>query len=171
MLIVLAVFLILALIFFMSSNHAMVKTKISRVLQEEKELASALQVYQNDYMDVPTQAQGWNRLVSAGSYMSAIPNDPFNQIGSGPHLYIYISDLSAAHRCLVVSVGPDGRSDFQDALDAYRTANGGMTLSGTDWMRPTLMSPAQASQFITQYTYDPTNGTTSAGDIIRVIQP
>jgi type II secretory pathway pseudopilin PulG len=170
MLIVLAVFLILAIIFFMSSNYAMVKTKYSRALTEEKELISALQLYQNENMDVPTQAQGWPLLKSAGKFMTTIPVDPFNQVGSGTHEYVYISDLSAAHRCLVVSVGPDGRSDLQDALDAYRTSNGGMSLSGTDFLRPTLMSPAQANDFISRYTYDPTNGTTSSGDVVRVIQ-
>ena len=170
MMAVLAVFLILAIVFFMSSTHAMVKARLSRVLREEKDLVSALQFYQLQYSELPDQEQGWDKLTSMVAFMSRIPDDPFKHASAEKREYIYISDLSQDHRCLIVSVGPDGKSDVEEALD--RKSRSAIRLAETNWpYRSRLMSPDAARKFIILHSYDPTNGTTSRGDIITSYEP
>lgn len=166
MLVVLAVFSILAIMFFFSSNTAIVKTKLSRVMQEEKFLARALQSYEGDYLDVPTQLQGLSRLKSPVAYLSKIPTDPFNKAAKDTREYGYISDLSPNHRWIIVSVGPDGESDIQNAIDEINQGKD-VKQSNSPWpYRASLMTPAEAKEFISRYSYDPTNGSISKGDII-----
>lgn len=166
MMVVLVVFSLLAAIFFLSSSHALVKTRLSRALSEERVLASALQRYEAEYLDVPSQNQGLAYLVNApNTYLSQIPLDPFTQPGKEPQHYYYLRSLSSVHRWLIVSAGPDGHADLKDATDALVRQK--VQLSGTSWGNQPLLTPDEARLFITAHTYDPTNGTISSGDIIK----
>jgi prepilin-type N-terminal cleavage/methylation domain-containing protein len=167
MLVVLFVFAILAIMFFFSTNTAIVKAKNTRARQEEKDLAKALNWYESEYLDIPTQNQGLSRLKSTLGYMKRIPIDPFNQ-SSGNREYGYVSDLSDNTRWVIISVGPDGEADVQKAIDDMRKLKD-VKQSNSPWpFRQALMTNSEAKEFVTRYSYDPTNGSVSKGDIITL---
>jgi type II secretory pathway pseudopilin PulG len=164
MLIVLAVFLILATIFIFSSQTAMVKTKLARTMQEQKLLARALDTYEADTSMVPTDAQGFGALPQ--TVLSRVPDDPFHSDRTKP-TYQYFSHLSDRYKWVVVSVGPDGVSDVSSVLKDWRNAQ--VVLTGAPPAEGTaLMTNAEADALIRARTYDPTNGSVSAGDVITV---
>jgi prepilin-type N-terminal cleavage/methylation domain-containing protein len=87
MLVVLAVFLILAAIFFMSSRGVIVKTKVSKARHEMREIDGALNVYHTTYSKFPTEAQGVLELVGPQKSLSEEPRDPFEEHGGGYQYY------------------------------------------------------------------------------------
>jgi type II secretory pathway pseudopilin PulG len=162
MLLVLAVFLILAIIFVFSSQSAMVKTKLSRVYQEQNMLARALNMYEADNARVPLDKQAWKALDIN------VPSDPFNKDQTDSK-YKYLSRLSNRYKWVVVSVGPDGVSDLARALEELKSTQ--PTLSGSQGEESVLLKDHQADRLIREHRYDPTNGSVSAGDIITVYGP
>jgi type II secretory pathway pseudopilin PulG len=171
MLVVLAVFMMLAVMFFFSSNMAITKTKLARVMQDQKSLVNALVSYEGEYFEVPTDAQGLSAVVhSPVSMLSQIPNDPFAKATANlrRQQYGYYSDISpTTYRWILVSVGPDGEADLDHALMRMRK-QGSRGAAKPTGERLILMGDKEAHDFITFYTYDPTNGTNSKGDVITV---
>jgi type II secretory pathway pseudopilin PulG len=164
MLIVLLVFSILAIMFFFSSNLAITKTKLSRVNQDQKTLLQALRSYESEYYSVPADSQGLAVVThNPVSYLSRIPVDPFTP-SSRAQEYGYFSDLSANYRWILVSVGPDGQPDIDRALAKLRGGSGAAIRP--NGRRQLLMSDKDAQEFIIKYSYDPTNGASSPGDVI-----
>lgn len=165
MLIVCAVFSILALIFIFSSREAMIKTRISRVLQEERMIASALDAYEAEFREIPLNGTQMEVLLRAHRYISIIPDDPFTLSDGEPIPYDFYGYMSPKHKFFIVSIGPDEVPDVQNALSeimSKRVVMLGSPLTGGQLM----FSDNEAADFINQYRYDPTNGTTSSGDII-----
>lgn len=81
-------------------------------------------------------------LTTPVSYLTHLLPDPFSPGASRP--FAYFGDC---HGYLVWTTGPDGKFDI-------------------DWTKyDTSVPPTEA--FKTQYTYDPTNGVVSSGDIWR----
>lgn len=171
LLVVSAVFSILAIMFFFSSSHAIIKTKLSRALQEEKIIANALRSYEVDNYDIPTEEQGLGKLESGPlKYLTQLPLDPFTLGSSSPKSYVYVCDVTTMERCMIVSVGPDGDLDIDKVVgDLKRKSEGSMHLSAATWpFRKVLMTPEEIKAFVAQYSYDPTNGSMSNGDIITL---
>lgn len=176
MLVVLAVFMMLAVMFYFSSNLAITKTKLARVSKEQKDLARELVVYEGTYAgEYPTDSQGLSAVVSAPiSMLKRVPPDPFASTVSQSQEYGYYSDLSQNFRWILVSVGPDGVPDVDRALVRQRKREGGRGgRGGRGAIRPVdghymRMSDKEAEEFIAWNSYDPTNGARSKGDIITV---
>lgn len=162
MLVVLAVFSILAIMFFFSTNMAITKSKMSRVLHEQKVLANALTRYEGEYFDVPQYSL--LPLATNFNYLTSLPRDPFNVNGLNGGEYNYVGDFAPNKRWLIVSVGPDGDSDVQDAI--YKIKQSDPTRLLHNGKRTPLLSPEEAREFIATHSYDPTNGVQSDGDII-----
>lgn len=187
MLVVLAVFCILAIMLFFSSNLAITKTKLAVAMNDQKLLTQALFTYEGEYAAVPDDTQGLDAVTHAGLKITQIPNDPFTPSGQ-PQEYGYYSDLSPSYRWIIVSVGPNGHSDIDQPLTLLRkqaeaareaalrallgSRRGGhgaaMRPSSINIPRQPLMSDKEAHDLIIENTYDPTNGVNSAGDVITV---
>lgn len=165
MLIVLAVFSILTIMFLLSSNHAMVRTRISRVMQEQRMLSGALTNYQTDRMLLPDEQIGMAVLTTPISYVSTLPKDPFSLAHGENKTYSYFPYLSLDHKWIIISVGPDGDSDCDEylaELEKNQPKVHGASIGG----HRILMTPKDAERFIREFSYDPTNGVVSNGDVI-----
>lgn len=165
MLVVLAVFSILTIMFLLSSNHAMVRTRISRVMQEQRMLSGALTNFQTDRMVLPGADLGMLVLTTPISYLSTLPKDPFSLAQGKNEAYSYTPYLSLEHKWVIVSVGPDGDADCELYLAKVQEdlpPVHGASISG----HRILMSAREADLFIRQFSYDPTNGVVSDGDVI-----
>jgi type II secretory pathway pseudopilin PulG len=167
MLIVLAVFAILAIMFVISSNMAITKTRYARALQEQQRtIAQALQRYTADHMGLPSEEAGLAALTeSQNQYLAAIPRDIFLANRGRDGAYQYFTHVGpGSYQALVVSVGPDGVSDVERELSALRSG-GGVVLAGTS-RRMMFGTAREAGEFIIKHSYDPTNGSISGGDVI-----
>ena len=96
----------------------------------------------------PTFAGG--QLTTPIAYLSSYFSDPFAEVKNTP--YCYYSDGKSVY--LTWSPGPDGKFDITKGNVAQ------------------MIDPAthQPTAALTELTYDPTNGTKSAGDIWRIKQ-
>lgn len=166
MLIVLAVFIVLAGLFILSSREVLSKTRVARVRQEQKVLAGALYDYRGVKNDFPTEKQGLADLLVSGRYVSSIPKDPFSREDE-PAYHYYRLPIAGPGRTLVtllISVGPDGVLDFDPVrllLDgAGFSAAGGVSDSSV------VYPPKLIDLGLIMNQYDPTNGIHSRGDII-----
>jgi hypothetical protein len=165
MMVVLVVFSVLALIFIFSSQHAMVKTRMSRVMSEQRMLSSAMGYYEADYRRIPTDRQGLDALINPVAYIARVPEDPFAQASGESQPYFYFGYISLVnHRAtwMIVSIGPDGDADCEPALDELRGGLAGPSRNGP----VTIMEPEEVLDFIVKHSYDPTNGMVSDGDVI-----
>lgn len=172
MMVVLVVFGVLVIMFVLSSNQAMVKTKLSRVLSDTNMLSRAIANYDADNLGVPSDDLGLQALSTGPrKYLVSLPIDPFAKGANEKRSYEYLSHLSDRHHSLIISVGPDGDSDLLSALfdsDEYGPSLAGSTGNGGYSRGWNLMSAEKARALITEFSYDPTNGTMSDGDVITV---
>lgn len=161
MLIVVAVFIILALIFFLASNQVLVKTRTTRVKQDQKTLSNALNAYMGMNSEYPPTGHGLSRLVVA-RLMTDIPRDPFSKSGDEHYVYYtFKSRDSAQPYFLIISPGPDGDVDF----DPSENVAGIQT--GVGGQGSFLSSIPDFTENLYLLHYDPTNGVVSDGDIIE----
>ncbi len=120
-----------------------------------------------------TEEEGLEKLVTSKLLNTTMPIDPFNHADGVPRQYQYYKADVGESRWLIASVGPDGDFDVLDALLELRTAEkeGGPSLTDFDTDRtakkPVTMTREQSMKFRHTYSYDPTNGSTSGGDIFR----
>lgn len=171
MLVVLAVFTILTLLFVFNSQDLMVRTRHSRVLQDQRVLADQLEFYQLNFLRVPTDDQGLNRVLNPFAELREVPVDPFSRAAGKNEPYQYYSRLSPEHPWIIVSRGPDGTLDVAPIIEERKrlASNDESQLSGKGQKIPlTAMSTAEAHEFLVRHSYDPTNGIVSAGDIIKI---
>jgi type II secretory pathway pseudopilin PulG len=167
LLIVISVFLILAIVLTISTNEVMVKTRVSRVRQEMKNAATALNAYRVDNADFPERLS--QLLDRTPSYMGAMPLDPFSKENKSPYQYFrFPVNDGGRHISILVSTGPDGVGDFApfalSSLGAAATSGG----SGGDFFNSWEFQARLKSE-IRLLSYDPTNGINSVGDIIYVL--
>jgi type II secretory pathway pseudopilin PulG len=167
MLVVLVVFALLALMFIFSSSYALTKTRLSRVMHEQRLIVRALSDYEAQTSDLPAPDEGLEALLHPISYMTTIPIDPFIDARADQRQYQYYASVSPRHRSVIISVGPDGDSDLGRLLDVFSVRRG-RGANGPVGPPVALMTRREADVMITQLSYDPTNGTISNGDIIHV---
>lgn len=154
-----------------SGDNPQVRSKTSRTKGEQLSLANALEAYYIDYNTYPTpdyDPQG-NPIVpkilvipinndTSKQYLTFIPTDPFTKKGKLPYRY-YTDWTTATVEGKIVSDGfwiiagngPDKKLDLD--ITTYTPAD-------TSWYH----------RYGILYTYDPTNGTISSGDIFRTGQ-
>lgn len=151
LLIVVAIIAILAAIAVPNLLQAQTRSKTSKVLNDQRIMASALELYRTDnrkyppalnpFLNPSAVTQTW-RLTTPIAYIETVPKDTFFQptelpplggpFGPAGEFLHYIADPVVTEAWLVWSYGPDGDMEFD------------------------------------QIEYDPTNGTLSNGDIYRV---
>ena len=166
LLVVLVVAAILTAFFIYSAQYLIVSTRISRVKEEQRVLARALQNYETDYSASPNTETGLHSLYGPVAYMVRIPADPFSNQESEE--YAYVGSPGGDYRWLLISRGPDRHSDLLSAMGLVRGQGGGLTIGVSDDKAATLpLSAEKIDTLLTRLTYDPTNGLKSPGDIVR----
>jgi prepilin-type N-terminal cleavage/methylation domain-containing protein len=186
LLIVVAIIGILAAIAIPNFLNAQTRSKVARAEAEMRQVATALETYYidnnvypppydlSDWRDTPGVMQNLNadgyfeggeasmtspRLTTPVQHLSALPTDPFDANGKAPYKYTtrYLS-------CWIMSsFGPDNTRSLETGADSetdYVDSTGTVGACDTRLWRQTY----EAMEGI---IYDPTNGTTSPGDIVR----
>lgn len=186
LLIVVAIIAILAAIAIPNFLAAQVRSKVSRAKAEQQSLATALESYyiDNNVYPAPDQTDAVGTQGSAAddsgtdgqiprslttpiAFVTSIFRDPFKANGRGYYEYgggapnsptgtantNKIFPIWPASGWIVSSYGPD-------ITDGYST---GKFREETAWNDANLTIPLENSPL----TYDPTNGTTSGGDVWR----
>lgn len=189
LLIVVAIIAILAAIAVPNFLEAQVRSKVGRVRADMRSIATALEAYRVDWPKYPTDGYWWWirgltqpknpmwPLTTPVAYITVIPDDIFTQKAHGlwnpggarqPFIYRSQEWIEGAlalwspkpkdlgRRWVLVSFGPDRLMSEGARLvfgEEYINLNNTATpLAGTGY----------------QAIYDPTNGTMSQGDIVRV---
>ena len=129
---VMVVIFILGLLAFFSSRALVERTKVSRVREEHRLLARALQNYNVDYSDYPDSTRGLQVLLRPTAYLGGVPQDPFQPDGGG---YIYLRCKAAEGGCVLISPGPDGDFDLPTEL---------WQLADTSHIAPSQLPPGAA---------------------------
>ena len=167
LLVVVAIIAILAAIAVPNLLEAQVRSKVATVLADHRTIATGLEAYRVDRNAYPEDyaeyrigaGYGMGRLTSPVAYLTAIPLDPFGG---------YI-DQENGKRIISYTLGtaPD------DSPSRWMLASAGP--NKVDETSPAFDYPGDAPDLFDRTTgpfrymrYDPTNGTLSAGDIIRV---
>ncbi len=178
LLIVVAIIAILAAIAVPNFLEAQVRSKVSRAKADMRSLATALESYMVDERHYPPYIENsvmlmpvsyrLHRLTTPVAYITKVPKDSFQ-----------INDFSA--------VPPPNSSDKPEDFDTfdyvdaeadykkYKPAGGRYATSGAVW-RLSSPGPDKIQGYGWAYVggvfygddYDPTNGTVSNGDIVRV---
>ena len=163
LLIVVAIIAILAAIAVPNFLEAQTRAKITRVKNDQRTIASAMEAYYVDHNDYPERSDesifsdgqekwgGLIRLTTPIAYLAAITFDPFGseksgQAMAGPLTYEMVSTGCTRRRpkgWAMASGGPDQRDNFGPGLPYYPEEMLSVTL------------------------YDSTNGTKSRGDVVR----
>lgn len=152
-------------------REAQIRSRVARVKADMRYLASAIEAYRNDHGVPPPAVRAPGRpMAGAGNerawldavgpafgvplalttpvaYIHALPADPFSPFSGGPSLYFRAGD-----DWLLASFGPDKRADIADPAIYFAPSD-----------RP----PGRPHASIADVAYDPTNGSTSAGDVWR----
>ena len=175
LLIVVAIIAILAAIAVPNFLEAQIRSKVSRAKSDMRSFATALESYRTDHNDYPwvEQHPGYqipHNITTPIAYITSIPKDPFGysseddiyKIFGTTQDYYYATKKYFDYFGWAWQVYPGGGANpamwvFQskgpDHAWARMPANGGSGVLELD--RPY------------DYEYDPTNGTVSAGNIIR----
>jgi type II secretion system protein G len=187
LLIVVAIIAILAAIAVPNFLEAQTRSKVSRTKADMRSLATGLESYRVDNTKYPIDSTGWAwyfgrnpapdpvlyPMTTPVAYMTAIPRDIFQDISWGmPNIPMYHRYASEYSRKLGEDFQPTEAAKREKtkvwALASHgpdRIANEGLLLMyGEQYMNS---QPAAFGMFWPAI-YDPTNGTISAGDIVRV---
>lgn len=191
LLIVVAIIAVLAAIAVPNFLEAQARAKTSAVLSDMRSVKTALEAYQVDYGTYPHIAGDDDNVMHMGgmmrmpfvpvslttpiSYMNQIPLDPFNPVNMADHdhSFIYLSQsnipeaMMQQYRANVEQRPLDGVYAPRYAL--YSTgpdrSYGAMAMQMDPGPPPTYGLMFMPDDTVVQY--DPTNGTMSAGDIVR----
>lgn len=166
LLIVVAIIAILAAIAVPNFLEAQTRSKVSRASADLRTIQLALEMYRvdtniypEDYAAENPVAYGMGRLTSPIAYITSVPLDAFGGYFDPTRAkYVRSYSLGTApddkpSRWAMSSAGPDRQDDTSPLFDY-------------PGYRPDLFeNPASGYAY---YRYDPTNGTVSRGDMIRL---
>lgn len=116
--VVCAIAAILVALGVLSIRSVVSRTKVSRVLEDQRAIARAIQNYTLDHGALPSASQGLHTLTKPTAYLGSVPVDPFQPKNAG---YLYLVPPSGEIAALVISPGPDG--DFDLPGELYRFAD------------------------------------------------
>jgi hypothetical protein len=125
-------------------NHGY-RDKASRVRADMRTLSTAIESYAVDHSCYPDNL---NRLTTPYAYIRGIPHDPFTSKAIFYHPY-YRNDKGFCMHYILWSQGTDGDQDF-DPMQVEEM------LKGTE---------GSPSGVLAEFSYSPTNGNKSDGDI------
>ena len=187
LLIVVAIIAILAAIALPNFLEAQTRSKVSRAKADMRSMATALEAYcvdSNSYPPMTNDAKklggGLCALSTPIAYMSSIPEDPFGlawhpnassvhallrkgyyELGSGKAgQYPSSQKPFPSNTWMLESDGPDNLDDTAN----YRGVN--LLTSLFPWVY--LTGTDQEMEVVAALVYDPTNGTTSGGEVLRM---
>ncbi len=167
LLIVVAIIGILAAIAIPNFLEAQVRSKMSAVKSDHRTLATALEAYYADNNAYPEDyaefelagGYGQGRLTTPIAYISSVPRDVFGgyiDSSNGKHIITYTLGTEPdanPSRWMLTSSGPNRIDECSPTF-------------GYPGYSPDIFdNPASGYLYL---RYDPTNGSVSAGDIIRV---
>lgn len=166
LLVVVAIIAILSTIALPNFLEAQTRSKVARVKNDLRTMATALETYAADNRCYPPSGplldprfRRFKPLTTPIPYLSKIPLDPFESIDPNgiahwrTGLYAYgAMPLENASRWIVGSDGPDRQMDTVD-MWAY-----------TGYIKERFFSNVDGFHTI---IYDPTNGSVSRGDVLR----
>lgn len=167
LLVVVAIIAVLAAIALPNFLAAVTRSKVSRAMADHGALATALESYFVDHAQYPEDYAeyrpgadyGMGRLTTPIAYMTQIPLDAFGgyiESVRGRRIISYTLGTAPNDkpvRWMLVSVGPNELDETSPAFDY-------------PGFSPAIFeNPDSGYRYI---RYDPSNGTVSAGDIIRV---
>jgi len=192
LLIVVAIIAILAMIAVPNFLEAQTRAKVSRCKSDMRSLAVAEEAYCVDWNSYTNHAegadrgnlQGWCQLTTPVAYITNIPSDPFGEAQQGPWHLIPLYELGAG----AVGIGSAGTPSSPEkgfpsntwemsghGPDHWDDTMGVSNFPGHTynwieslypWMKIPANDPAAVSEAL-GLLYDPTNGTVSAGNILR----
>ena len=167
LLVVVSIIAILAAIGMANLLQAQTRSKVSAAMSDHRTIATALEIYHADNAAYPEDYAvdslqgefGMGRLTSPIPYLSTIPVDVFGgYVDSVTAKRVISYTLGTApdtkpSRWLLASVGPNQRDETSPAFEYPGYS-------------PDLFD--QSTGVYRYLRYDPTNGTVSNGDLIRV---
>lgn len=181
--VVVIIAVVLASLAVLSTQSLLVRTKVSRVQQDQRAIARAIQNYIMDYSALPAPSQGLDSLTQPTAYLGAVPRDPFQREGT----YLYLNPGSREFASIIISPGPDGKFDVPPELLRFASIHTidsrrpGLPIAmkaypgaGNEHMeeqQPATMTEAEAailSTYLRLGQYDPAKGTD--GDIITIVR-
>ncbi|OPZ07018.1 MAG: hypothetical protein BWZ08_02131 [candidate division BRC1 bacterium ADurb.BinA292] len=170
MLIVLAIFSVLAVIFVFSSKHAMVKTRLSATIQTQRNFSSEFEAFRAYTGRLPGETTWVRELSQPAGGGHYVPDDPFVPDGAEERKFEFYKDIGPATAWVLVSVGPDGDSDLKEAIRQIRSEDHPTLVSAESAGFPMggPLTARELRELVERYSYDPTNGTISDGDVIYV---
>jgi prepilin-type N-terminal cleavage/methylation domain-containing protein len=199
LLIVVAIIAILAAIAVPNFMEAQIRARVSRVKTDLRTVAVGIEAFQVDYNVYPVclsggkgnindgleHAQGSNidlrvtfadlkhskigkrnfTLTTPVSYLQTIPSDSFADTNNGNFGYANLNELG----WLIWSYGPN--SDEMEGSEIDHALKNCETWSATKWRQCTTYNPGKSNPTpeLQWITYDPTNGSVSAGDIWKMM--
>lgn len=167
LLVVVGILALLSAIAVPNMQLAMVRSKVATVRSDHRTIAAALEAYHvdnkfypEDYAEYrPGVGYGMGRLTSPVAYLTSVMRDPFGGYIdpiNGKHIISYTLGTEpdgAAVRWMLTSAGPN-QKDESSAFDYPGFAE------------TVLDDPSAPGLYL---RYDPTNGSTSSGDIMRAV--
>ena len=198
LLIVIAIIAILALIAIPNFLEAQTRSKVSRSQADMRSVATAIEAYYLDYNSYiwsadnkywqtsapgaaftqsnPANNYAWyGRLSTPVAYITTIPRDPFSKgfpnVGLPDKCYFNYyagamleTDTSPRSFWVLAGMGPDLLPNI------YQVKTVGADPSWLDVLNPSGGVPlSNETNQTTDLPYDPTNGTISAGDVMRTM--
>jgi len=142
LLIVIAIISILAMIALPNFLEAQTRAKVSRVVNDFRTIKTGVEAFAVDHGAYPSSL---NNVVTPIAYLSNVPQSPFTQEGHYRYLSTGFGGLGVIFYRMA-SVGPDQQPDFDIGMNEQWIVDNDPRFLAT--------------------VYDPTNGTTSRGDII-----
>lgn len=183
LLIVIAIILILIAIALPNFLEAQIRAKVTKTKANARTIAVAMDSYLLDFKVYPTDhdwddlsENGLNQLTTPIQYLKEIPDEPFSTAnglreghsdeigwemgssGPGPHMPSFA--WPKIHAFALFSFGPNVTDDFP-CSDAWPTC------TTTPQVDPCLGDGGGAKGGRAWWTYNPTNGTKSYGDIVQ----
>lgn len=142
--------------------EAQTRSQVSRVRADMHTLATAVESYRVENGSYPMMREyisgeadsietlRYNipmNLTTPTAFLTSYPGDPFSPASGAPLRYYTYNDI-----WLLYSIGPDKTPDIEQLFDSLHA------ITGNESIIETLLP----------YTYDPTNGTVSQGDVWRI---
>ncbi len=150
-----------------SFREAQQRSRVSRVKVDQQSLAIALEAYfvtNSTYPSPDQDTQGRyvtpHVLTTPVAFITNLPKDPFKDNGKGLYGYaklVVSGDTGSQEHWIVTSYGPDW-------VDGNSGSSGGSILDISKAVTDASLGFPLATADL---TYDPSNGTTSAGDVWR----
>lgn len=175
LLIVVAIIAILAAIAVPNFLEAQTRAKVSRAKADLRSMATAIESYHVDHNRYPpaqylaprvlTLEDRWAFLTTPVAYVTSVPLDPFGDTDVATSIPPGPGSPIGKYRVFDFVINIPGHAAFFNAVEQNLGLRGGYYIAsqGPDLAPELTKTPSQPG-----VAYDPTNGTISEGDIIRI---